>query len=82
MFFIAILRFHSNALFTGTDESAHENTLEVEENYDQHRFLSLKYHERYYAELISKKVLPESGILLEKVPERLPEFHQRLVDMG
>ncbi|XP_019244392.1 PREDICTED: uncharacterized protein LOC109224259 [Nicotiana attenuata] len=66
---------------SNTDESAHENPSETGENYEQHRFLSLECRERYYAELISKKVLPKSGIDLDNIPECLLEFHQRLVDL-
>jgi len=51
-------------------------------NYDATRFMSSQCQARYYDDLLTKKLKLEKGITDDKVSERLPDFHGRLVSSG
>lgn len=50
--------------------------------YDTHHFMALEYEMEYYEDFMRKKLLPERGISLEKVPKKLQAFFERLEAIG
>lgn len=52
--------------------------MEVDEEFDRNRFISVRGNKIYYQILIRSKLFLERRISLDKVPESLPGFYQRL----
>lgn len=49
------------------------------DDYDSTLFVIPEFQTLYYADLGKRKLLPKQGIFLEKVPEKLLTFYDRLV---
>lgn len=50
--------------------------------YNTNHFMAQNYETEYYKDLMRKKLLPDRGISLWNVPEKLPDLYGRLKSTG